>query len=77
MLQTLRQIVRVGIKTEAAPKPADDNIVVARLQAEILRTLGRALTIRHALTSASTRHSPPTSTSSARPPINGLGPGSP
>ena len=47
MLQTLRQIVRVGIKTEAAPKPADADIVVARLQAEILRTLGRALTIRH------------------------------
>ena len=47
MLQTLRQIVRVGIKTEAAPKPAGEDIVVTRLQEDILRTLGRALTIRH------------------------------
>ncbi|HJU23807.1 MAG TPA: NADH-quinone oxidoreductase subunit NuoB [Casimicrobiaceae bacterium] len=47
MYQTLRKIVRIGIATEASPLPADDNVVVARLQESILRTLGRALTIRH------------------------------
>ena len=47
MYQVLRQIVRVGIKTETAPQPAEEGIVVARLQRDILRTLRRALTIRH------------------------------
>jgi Ni,Fe-hydrogenase III small subunit len=47
MLLTLRKIVTTGIVSEAAPEPADENVVVARLQEEILRTLGRALTIRH------------------------------
>ena len=47
MLQILRQIARTGIKTEAAPGPADDGPGVARLQQDILRTLGRALAIRH------------------------------
>jgi Ni,Fe-hydrogenase III small subunit len=47
MYQTLRQIIRTGIRTEPRPAPAMDNVVVQRLQAEILRTLGRALTIRH------------------------------
>jgi len=47
MYQTLRQIIRVGIKTEPAPAPALEDVVVARLQEDILRTLGRALTIRH------------------------------
>ncbi|HEX6138439.1 MAG TPA: NADH-quinone oxidoreductase subunit NuoB [Casimicrobiaceae bacterium] len=47
MYQTLRQIIRVGITTEATPAPATDDVVVKRLQADILRTLGRALTIRH------------------------------
>jgi Ni,Fe-hydrogenase III small subunit len=46
MLHILRQIARTGIKTEPAPAPADDNVVVDRLQHAILRTLGRALTIR-------------------------------
>jgi Ni,Fe-hydrogenase III small subunit len=46
MLHILRQIVKTGIKTEPAPSPAPENVVVARLQEEILRTLGRALTIR-------------------------------
>ena len=46
MLTILRQIARTGIKSETAPEPAAQDIVVARLQAEILRTLGRALTIR-------------------------------
>ena len=46
MWQTLRQIARTGIKTEPAPAPADEMVVVARLQEQLLRTLGRALTIR-------------------------------
>jgi Ni,Fe-hydrogenase III small subunit len=45
MLTILRQIAVTGIKTEATPPAADEN-VVARLQQEVLRTLGRALTIR-------------------------------
>jgi len=47
MLQILKQIAKIGIKTEHAPQPADDMVVVARLQERVLRTLGRALTIRH------------------------------
>src|SRR3954468_4696678 len=47
MYQTLRRIIRIGIKSEAPPPPAVDDVVVARLQANVLRTLGRALTIRH------------------------------
>src|SRR6478752_5863698 len=46
MLYVLKQIVKAGIRTEAPPAPADETIVVARLQRKILRTLGRALTIR-------------------------------
>ena len=46
MLQVLRQIARTGIKTEPAPAPAEEMVLVARLQEQILRTLGRALTIR-------------------------------
>ena len=46
MLHILRQIARTGIKTEPAPAPADDRVAAARLQQNILRTLGRALTIR-------------------------------
>jgi len=46
MLHILHQIARTGIRTEAAPNPADEMVVVARLQARILKTLGRALTIR-------------------------------
>jgi len=33
-------------KTEPPPSPAEEMVVVARLQEQILRTLGRALTIR-------------------------------
>lgn len=47
MLQVLHQIARTRIKTEPPPSPADEMVVVARLQKAILRTLGRALTIRH------------------------------
>ena len=46
MLHILRQIAKTGIKTEAPPAPGDDMVVAARLQEKILRTLGRALTIR-------------------------------
>ena len=46
MLYILRQIARTGIKTERPPAPADDMVVVARLQQQVLTTLGRALTIR-------------------------------
>ena len=47
MLHVLHQIARTGIKTEAAPAPADEMVVLARLQDEILLILGRAATIRH------------------------------
>jgi Ni,Fe-hydrogenase III small subunit len=47
MLHILHQIARTGIKSEPAPTPAEEMVVVARLQKAILRTLGRALTIRH------------------------------
>jgi Ni,Fe-hydrogenase III small subunit len=46
MLHILRQIAKTGIKTEPPPSPADEMVIVARLQEKILRTLGRALTIR-------------------------------
>jgi Ni,Fe-hydrogenase III small subunit len=46
MLYVLRQIARTGIKTEPAPAPAEEMVLIARLQEQILRTLGRALTIR-------------------------------
>ena len=46
MLQILRQIARTGIKTEPAPEPADEQVLVARLHKDIVRVLGRALTIR-------------------------------
>jgi Ni,Fe-hydrogenase III small subunit len=47
MLHILKQIAKTGIKSERAPPPADDMVVVARLQESVLRALGRALTIRH------------------------------
>jgi len=46
MLHILRQIAKSGIRTESAPAPGSDMVVVARLQETILKTLGRALTIR-------------------------------
>ena len=46
MLLILRQIAKCGIKTEPPPEPADEMVIVARLQKKILRVLGRALTIR-------------------------------
>src|SRR4051812_43888999 len=47
MLQQLRQIIRIGIASEDAPTPAPEDVVAANLHAKILRTLGRALAIRH------------------------------
>ena len=46
MLQILLQIAKTGIKSEPAPSPDEERIVLRRLQEAILRTLGRALTIR-------------------------------
>jgi Ni,Fe-hydrogenase III small subunit len=46
MLHLLRQIAKTGIKTEPPPAPADEMRVAERLQAEILRIVGRALAIR-------------------------------
>jgi len=47
MWKTLKQIASVGIVTEAPPPAADDLRVRERLQAQILATLGRALSVRH------------------------------
>ena len=47
MLSQLRQIRRIGIRSEPAPAPALDTITASDLQEGILRTLGRALAIRH------------------------------
>jgi len=46
MLTILKQIARTGINTEAPPSADESMVVVTRLQEQILRTLGRALTIR-------------------------------
>ena len=48
MHKLLRQIVKVGIRTETAPQ-ADDSLrlIADRLNDEVLRLLGRALAIRH------------------------------
>ena len=46
MQHILKQIARTGIRSEPAP-PTDESMVVqARLREQIVRTLGRALTIR-------------------------------
>jgi Ni,Fe-hydrogenase III small subunit len=47
MYETLRQILRVGIQSEPAPAAAGEDVVVRRLHQDILRTLGRALALRH------------------------------
>ena len=48
MYPLLRQILKVGIRTEAPPA-ADESmrVLAGRLNDEVLRLLGRALTIRH------------------------------
>ena len=46
MIPTLRQILKVGIVTEAPPLPADELRLRDSLHGQILRTLGRALCIR-------------------------------
>lgn len=48
MYQLLKQIVRTGFKTEAAPQPDEAlHVTARRLQDVMLKTLGRALVIRH------------------------------
>ncbi len=48
MYQIIRQILRGGVKTEAAPQPDEALRVTARrLEDAMLQTLGRALVIRH------------------------------
>lgn len=47
MWRTIKLIARSGIRTEALPQPEDSlRVAAARLQDEIVRILGRALTIR-------------------------------
>jgi Ni,Fe-hydrogenase III small subunit len=46
MLTILRQIALTGIRSEPPPAAASEDAVIARLQGDVLRTLGRALTIR-------------------------------
>src|SRR5437762_4144804 len=46
MLTILRQIAVTGIKSERRTATANEDVVVARLQTDIVRPLGRALTIR-------------------------------
>ena len=47
MLRTLKQIARIGIITETAPRPPAAQIAPAALQEKIQRVFGRALCIRH------------------------------
>ena len=47
MLHILRQIAKTGIKTDPAPAPDHALVVADRLQEDVLKTIGRALTIRH------------------------------
>ena len=48
MYQLIKQIIRTGIKTEAAPQPDEAmRVDTQRLQQEILRLFGSALNIRH------------------------------
>ena len=46
MWHVLRKIAKTGIQSEPPPAPADEMVVVTRLQQQVLRTLGRALAIR-------------------------------
>jgi len=47
MLHVLKQIARGGRKTERPPQPGAAQVGIDRLQHDVLRTLGRALAIRH------------------------------
>jgi len=48
MYQVIKQILKTGIKTEAAPLPDEAlRVDTQRLQADILRVFGSALNIRH------------------------------
>ena len=46
MLDILIKIAKTGVKSEAPPNPDEARIVERRLRESILKTLGRALTIR-------------------------------
>ena len=46
MLHILKQIAKTGLRSEPPPDPAGEAAAVTRLQQNILRILGRALTIR-------------------------------
>lgn len=48
MYQLIKQIIKTGIKTEAAPLPEETlRVATQRLHEEILRVFGNALNIRH------------------------------
>ena len=47
MFDVLSRIIRTGILTEPALVPIEGSIAPSELQSEILRTVGRALCIRH------------------------------
>ena len=47
MYHVLRRIARTGIRTEAAPAPAREDLVSDRLGDELRRRLGRAFAIRY------------------------------
>lgn len=48
MYQLIKQIIKTGIKTEAAPLPDESmRVETQRLQEEILHVFGNALNIRH------------------------------
>lgn len=47
MYHVLRRIARTGIRTEPAPIPAKEGLVVDRLGGEVRRRLGRAFAIRY------------------------------
>ena len=48
MYQLIKQIIKTGIKTEAAPQPDEAmRVETQRLQEEILHVFGSALNIRH------------------------------
>jgi Ni,Fe-hydrogenase III small subunit len=47
MFDVLSRMIRTGILTEPSPTPSEGSVAPAELQTEILRTIGRALCIRH------------------------------
>jgi Ni,Fe-hydrogenase III small subunit len=47
MFETLKQIARLGVITEPAPRPEDELPLRDALQAAVMAVMGRALCIRH------------------------------